>query len=93
MNGIDHASVEPYRPTHEPIHQPKRKRLICIGAGIGGMAAAYIYQRQPENAEFVIYEKNADVGGTWLENRCQAETSRVHSTQECIEWQRCLTSS
>lgn len=42
-------------------------RLICIGAGVAGIAAAYKYQHQLENVEFQIYEKNEDVGGTWLE--------------------------
>jgi protoporphyrinogen oxidase len=39
-------------------------RLICIGAGIAGIGAAYKYQHQLENVEFVVYEKNGDVGGT-----------------------------
>ncbi|KAI1617827.1 cyclohexanone monooxygenase [Exophiala viscosa] len=30
---------------------------------------AYHIQKHLENVEHVIYEKNADIGGTWLENR------------------------
>jgi cation diffusion facilitator CzcD-associated flavoprotein CzcO len=30
---------------------------------------AYHIQKHCENVEHVIYEKNADIGGTWLENR------------------------
>lgn len=30
---------------------------------------AYQIQKHCENVELVIYEKNADLGGTWLENR------------------------
>lgn len=30
---------------------------------------AYQIQKYCENVEHVIYEKNADLGGTWLENR------------------------
>ncbi|KIW12770.1 hypothetical protein PV08_07957 [Exophiala spinifera] len=51
------------------IHTRRQLRLICIGAGIAGIAAAYKYDRQLSNVSFVIYEKNEDVGGTWLENR------------------------
>jgi cation diffusion facilitator CzcD-associated flavoprotein CzcO len=30
---------------------------------------AYQIQKNCENVEHVIYEKNAEIGGTWLENR------------------------
>lgn len=30
---------------------------------------AYQIQKHCENVEHVIYEKNEDIGGTWLENR------------------------
>ncbi|KIW25675.1 uncharacterized protein PV07_08836 [Cladophialophora immunda] len=63
------GSIDRYKFAQEPIHQPQRKRLICIGAGLAGIGAAYQYQQQLENVDFVIYEKNHDVGGTWLENR------------------------
>ncbi|RFU29418.1 hypothetical protein B7463_g6928, partial [Scytalidium lignicola] len=58
-----------YTLSHEPIHQYRKLRMVCIGAGIAGIAAAYKYQRQATNLDFIIYEKNNDVGGTWLENR------------------------
>lgn len=58
-----------YVPRHAAIHEPRRMRLVCIGAGIAGIAAAHRYQQHCENVEFAIYEKNHDVGGTWLENR------------------------
>lgn len=53
----------------QPLHTKRNLRLICIGAGLSGIAAAYKYQRDLENVDFVIYEKNGDVGGTWYENR------------------------
>ncbi len=43
-------------------------RVIVIGAGISGIAFAYKAQFL-ENVEYVIYEKNVDVGGTWFESR------------------------
>lgn len=63
------GSIQHYEVLQEPIHTVQPKRLVCIGAGIAGIAAAYKYQRDLENVDFVIYEKNHDVGGTWLENR------------------------
>lgn len=53
----------------QAVLQPRKMRLVCVGAGISGIGAAYKYQRQLENVEFVIYEKNPDVTGTWFENR------------------------
>lgn len=50
------------------VHEPKPVRVAFIGAGISGIAFTY-KARQLENVEFVIYEKNHDVGGTWLESR------------------------
>ncbi|TVY85171.1 putative sterigmatocystin biosynthesis monooxygenase [Lachnellula suecica] len=57
-----------YQLLAEPLHKKRKMRLLCIGAGIAGIAAAYKYQEKLENIDFVIYEKNAGVGGTWLEN-------------------------
>lgn len=42
---------------------------MTIGAGLSGIQLAYKIQKLCENVEHVIYEKNADIGGTWLENR------------------------
>lgn len=44
-------------------------RVITIGAGFSGILAAYQIQKQTQNVELAVYEKNADLGGTWLENR------------------------
>jgi cation diffusion facilitator CzcD-associated flavoprotein CzcO len=42
---------------------------LTIGAGLSGIQLAYQIQKHCENVEHVIYEKNEDIGGTWLENR------------------------
>lgn len=44
-------------------------KVICIGAGFSGILNAYKIQKECQNVEFKIYEKNEDIGGTWLENR------------------------
>ena len=41
-------------------------RVIIIGAGMSGLLAGK--RLKDEGISFVILEKNADVGGTWLEN-------------------------
>ena len=41
-------------------------RVAIVGAGMSGIAAAH--RLQQAGVPFTIYEKNADVGGTWWEN-------------------------
>ncbi|RAQ99484.1 FAD/NAD(P)-binding domain-containing protein [Stemphylium lycopersici] len=49
--------------------QSRKLKVLTIGAGLSGIQIAYQIQKYAENVEHVIYEKNADLGGTWLENR------------------------
>ncbi|KAI1630493.1 flavin-binding monooxygenase-like protein [Exophiala viscosa] len=47
----------------------RRVKVLTIGAGVSGILMAYLLQKHGENVEHVVYEKNGDIGGTWLENR------------------------
>jgi len=47
----------------------RKLKVLTIGAGLSGIQLAYHIQKDCENVEHVIYEKNSDVGGTWYENR------------------------
>lgn len=47
----------------------RKIRVLTIGAGVSGILMAYQIQKHAANVEHVIYEKNEDIGGTWLENR------------------------
>ncbi|KAL6242616.1 hypothetical protein RBB50_010262 [Rhinocladiella similis] len=47
----------------------RKVRVLSIGAGVTGIMNAYHIQKHLQNVEHVIYEKNEDIGGTWLENR------------------------
>ena len=44
-------------------------KVLTIGAGVSGVLMAYRIQKEGVAVEHVIYEKNGDIGGTWLENR------------------------
>jgi cation diffusion facilitator CzcD-associated flavoprotein CzcO len=50
---------------HRPI------RVVCIGAGYSGLMMAIISEKKMKghNVDFQIYEKNDDLGGTWLVNK------------------------
>lgn len=47
----------------------RKLKVLTIGAGLSGIQLAYQIQKNCENVEHVVYEKNSDIGGTWLENR------------------------
>jgi 4-hydroxyacetophenone monooxygenase len=53
-------------PEPHPVNVPKGFRAVIIGAGISGIAAAI--KMAAMNIPYVVLEKNADVGGVWLEN-------------------------
>ena len=55
--------------TERAIDEPRPLKVIYIGAGISGILAAIQFPKYVPNLELAIYEKNADVGGTWFENR------------------------
>ena len=43
-------------------------KVICIGAGMCGIAVGSLFPQHIPNLELTIYEKNTEVGGTWFEN-------------------------
>jgi cation diffusion facilitator CzcD-associated flavoprotein CzcO len=51
------------------IDEPRPLKVIYIGAGVSGICAAIQFPKLLPTVELAIYEKNADVGGTWFENR------------------------
>ena len=62
-----------FRPWTDRSKQPGRTapepgfKVLVIGAGMTGMAAAT--KLREAGYDFVVIEKNSDVGGTWFENR------------------------
>jgi len=60
-----------YKIIEKPLGQRRHIRIACLGAGYSGLMMAIVFSQrlQGKNAEFVIYERNEDLGGTWLENR------------------------
>ena len=53
----------------KPIHSERHMRIVCVGAGASGLCFAYKLQRSFQNFTLTIYEKNADVGDVWFQNR------------------------
>ncbi len=54
----------------------RRLRVVIVGAGMSGILAAHRFVQL--GAEVTVFEKNDDVGGTWLENTypgCRVDVS------------------
>lgn len=66
MNGHTNEDVSIHP---EPFGTKKKMRIAMLGAGISGLNFFKFAEQKLENVEIVCYEKNRDVGGTWLENR------------------------
>jgi hypothetical protein len=72
---VDDRCIDDYRPI----------KVICIGAGMTGIAVGCLMPQHIPNLELTIYEKNPDVGGTWFENhypglrpgKCQSGTNHL----------------
>lgn len=60
-----------YKLASAPLGMHRRLRVVCLGAGYSGlmMAIAVREKFSAVDLELQVYEKNADLGGTWLVNR------------------------
>jgi len=73
------AAGEPQRPImapknvysvkEQPLGSTRHIRIVGIGAGASGLNMIRTLRLNLTDYELVVYEKNADVGGTWFENR------------------------
>ncbi|CAK7235417.1 hypothetical protein SBRCBS47491_009286 [Sporothrix bragantina] len=66
------ALLDPaYTIVEEPVGTRRPIRVVCLGAGYSGLMMGIVFSQRMQNAgaELVIYERNEDLGGTWLENR------------------------
>ena len=62
--------------TKEAVAPGRNFRVAVIGAGMSGLAVAY--RLLQAGIDFVVFERNDDVGGVWLENDypgCRLDTS------------------
>lgn len=64
----------------------RKVKVITVGAGFSGIMMAYKIQKYTKNVDLKIYEKNADIGGTWLENRYPGCACDVPSHAYTYPW-------
>jgi len=83
---VPRAAELPPAPTDRPF------RVAIIGAGLSGLCAAIQLQRA--GIDYVVYEKNEEVGGTWFENTypgCGVDTPSAlysYSFAQRSDWSR-----
>ncbi|BEJ11415.1 hypothetical protein CspHIS471_0108370 [Cutaneotrichosporon sp. HIS471] len=58
-----------YELRDQYIGEKRRVRVITIGGGASGINMAYQIDKWMTGVEHVVYEKSAELGGTWLDNR------------------------
>ncbi|KAH8897975.1 FAD/NAD(P)-binding domain-containing protein [Thozetella sp. PMI_491] len=87
-NSWYNQDFEGYRITEEILFTKRPLRIVCVGAGAAGLQIAYKAERALENVTLQIYEKNSDVGGTWLENRYPGCTCDIPSHAYQFSWAR-----
>ncbi|KAF3803376.1 FAD-binding monooxygenase aflW [Colletotrichum gloeosporioides] len=77
-----------YTVREAPFGTPRPIRIIGIGAGASGINMIRTLRNTlgPSTYELVIYEKNADVGGTWFENRYPGCKCDVPSHNYQFSW-------
>ncbi|KAI9752413.1 MAG: hypothetical protein M4579_005637 [Chaenotheca gracillima] len=67
-----------YRVLEQPIGTNRPLRIVCLGAGYSGLMMGIMFHEKLDDAttDLVMYERNSEMGGTWLENRypgCQCD--------------------
>ncbi|KKK14524.1 hypothetical protein P175DRAFT_0534625 [Aspergillus ochraceoroseus IBT 24754] len=59
----------PWAVEERSIDSSRPIRVVVIGSGISGIISSIRLRQRVSKLEICVYEKNADIGGTWLENR------------------------
>ncbi|CAG8057086.1 unnamed protein product [Penicillium salamii] len=58
-----------YTVEQRAIDESRPMKVVIIGSGISGILSCIRLKQRIPNVDLCIYEKNADLGGTWFENR------------------------
>ncbi|CAG9961945.1 unnamed protein product [Clonostachys byssicola] len=73
-----HTTAQP-KSWDVPVDYARPMKVICIGAGMSGILCGIRFKQRIPNLDLVIYDKNEEVGGVWLENKYPGVTCDVPS--------------
>ncbi|EMC94065.1 hypothetical protein BAUCODRAFT_36536 [Baudoinia panamericana UAMH 10762] len=75
-----------YRIREEPYGTKRPIRVVLMGAGASTLNFLKKAEEQMQNLKITVYEKNHDVGGTWLENRYPGCACDIPSVNYQFSW-------
>lgn len=75
-----------YKIREQPYGTKRRIKVILMGAGASSLNFFKKAEEEMENLDIVCYEKNHDVGGTWLENRYPGCACDIPSVNYQFSW-------
>ena len=75
-----------YSVRDQPLGSARQIRIVGIGAGLSGLNMIRTLRLNLTNYDFVIYDKNSDVGGTWFESRYPGCRCDVPSHNYQFSW-------
>ncbi|KAK4942326.1 hypothetical protein LTR10_017933 [Elasticomyces elasticus] len=64
----DAGQSSPFDLTQAPYSPYRAVKVVIVGAGIGGIVAAALPPAKVPNLQYVVFERNDIVGGTWAQN-------------------------
>ncbi|TVY59578.1 FAD-binding monooxygenase ktnD, partial [Lachnellula suecica] len=84
---VEIPSLANFELEDHPIDAPSKIRVAIIGAGLSGITAGILLPVKVPGIDLTIFDKNADVGGTWFENtypgvRCDIPANVYQATFE-----------
>ncbi|KAK4105331.1 FAD/NAD(P)-binding domain-containing protein [Parathielavia hyrcaniae] len=82
------AQINGHVEAEQPLGSTRHIRIVGIGAGASGLNLIRTLRLNLSDYEVVVYEKNADVGGTWLENRYPGCRCDVPSHSYQFSWRQ-----
>jgi cation diffusion facilitator CzcD-associated flavoprotein CzcO len=75
-----------YKIREQPMGTKRRIKVIIMGAGASSLNFFKKAEEQMQNVDIVCYEKNHDIGGTWLENRYPGCACDIPSGNYQFSW-------
>lgn len=75
-----------YRIKEQPYGTKRKLKIVVMGAGASALNFFKKAEEEMEHLDIVCYEKNHDIGGTWLENRYPGCACDIPSVNYQFTW-------
>ncbi|KAF2098453.1 cyclohexanone monooxygenase [Rhizodiscina lignyota] len=87
-NNWYNQDFDSFRISEHVLFEKRPIRMRVVGAGAVGIQLLYKAQQELENVEYFVYEKNQELGGTWLVNRYPGCTCDIPAHSYQFTWAR-----